>query len=44
MFALLFILTYFGILYLGIIEFLEKCDHFPPWSVRSIDLGSQNTS
>ncbi len=44
MFAVLFVLTYFGILYLGIIEFLEKCDHFHPWPVRGIDLRSQDTS
>ncbi len=44
MFAVLFLLTYFGILYLDLIEFLEKCDHSPSWPVRSIDLGSQDTS
>lgn len=44
MFAVLFILTYFGILYLAFIELLEKCDHSHPWPAPGIHLGSQDTS
>ncbi len=44
MFAVLFVLTYFGILYVTIIEFLEQCERSHPWPVRSIHSGSQDTS
>jgi hypothetical protein len=35
----LFVLTYFSILYVVIIEFLEECDHLHTWAVESIPLG-----
>ncbi len=39
----LFVLTYFGILYVGILEFLEKCDHALTQASRGIHLGSLGT-
>ena len=44
MFEALFVLTLFGVLYVGIIEFLEKCDRYKAWPVREIHLGSQGSS
>jgi hypothetical protein len=38
MFESIFILTLFGVLYVDIIEFLEKCDHAHTSAVREFHL------
>ncbi len=44
MFEALFVLTLLALLYVDIIEFLEKCDHPHTWSVRSVYPESQETT
>ena len=41
MFEALFVLTLLALLYVDIIEFLEKCDHPHTWAVRSVHPESQ---
>ncbi len=44
MFEALFVLTHLAVLYVDIIEFLEKCDRPHTWSVRSVYPESQETT
>jgi hypothetical protein len=43
MFEALFVLTLFGLLYVDIIEILEKCGHSHTSAVQGVHLESQDT-
>jgi hypothetical protein len=42
-FEALFVLTFFGVLYVDIIEILEKCAHPHQWAAQGVRPGSQDT-
>ncbi len=43
MFEVLFVLTFFGVMYVDIIELLEKCEHLHTRAVHEVHLDYQET-